>query len=163
MWDVGCAQAGALSSLPAQPGGHMRGAGGVGPPGTPSMWNPEKSSLWSKGWSLAHREPEQCFGCIPEAGKGLTLPAAEIPCSCCGVCWWAVPSWAGRALGPLCAQVGSAGGERAGSQSWAGILQGPGAVGHSCAAGRAGLSPSPNSLGVRGCRALVWEVFTRCV
>lgn len=38
-----------------------------------------------------------------------------------------------------------------------GMLEVTGAVSHSCAAGRAGLSPSPNSLG--WCRALVLEVF----
>lgn len=75
-WDVGCGVGHvprlelqrmpcwcqALSS--ALPGGHMRGTGGVGaaelePPG---LWSPGKSSLWSKGWSLAHREPASFFG-----------------------------------------------------------------------------------------------------
>lgn len=74
IWDVGCG-IGHVSKLEllgvscwcqalssAQPGGQMRGTGRVGaaqlePPG---MWNPGKSSLWSK--SLAHRGPDSCFG-----------------------------------------------------------------------------------------------------
>lgn len=65
----------------------------------------------------------------------------------------------------LCAQVGSARREkgvdpRTGMLPVTGMLQVTGAVGHSCAAGRAGLSPSPSSSGIRWHRALVLEVFT---
>lgn len=165
------------------------GAAELEPPACGILKNPPfgaKAGAWRTGSQTA------ALGCIPEGGKDLTLPAGRNPLlvlwcllvGCaqlgregsggarCSHCGWGCSAGSQGTVPTAPAQpcvprsvllVGK------GLDPWnwgaevAGILQVTGAVGHSCAAGRAGLSPSPNSLGIRWCRALVREVFTRCV
>lgn len=110
----------ALSLLPARPGGHTGTLGGLGHLGQLS-WKPlaggilENPSLWSKSWSLAHRDPSSCFGMhsrgwevadIPSRG-GLARPwpPGNPFLVLRGRCPWSVLTWAGR--GARCSRCGA--------------------------------------------------------
>lgn len=184
MWDVGYGMCpGWSSELTASPAwGAHEGHWGVGPPGAAELEPPAcgilknppfgaKAGAWHTGSQTA------ALACIPEAGKDLTPNGQEsLPCAVVSAGGMSSAGQGGQRgnqafpcgaalLAPCVPRSVLLLGKGLDPRSWgaemAGILAGPGAVGHSCAAGRAGLPPSPSSLGIGWCGAFVLEVFTR--